>query len=161
MNFDRNMHNYPCRISAEIPSERCVRMEFRPKSQRNCTYMQNLEKWCVQIDKIPKTDPKGHQNGSKGYQNDTQNEPRALKTEPWNAPKSWQNAPLAPKWSPEAKVQIWDGFSNDFGIHFGSTLVTKFMQMLKKTCAKSMTEFYHKMYGKPCRNGYHKWTYFV
>ncbi len=37
------------------------------------------------------------------------------------------------KWSPGAKVSIWDGFLNDLGIHLGSTLAPKFMKMLQKS----------------------------
>ena len=61
------------------------------------------------------------------------------------------------KWSLGAKVSIWDGVLNDLGIHFVLHFRLIFMKMLQKNKheidAGKVTRFYHKIGGKPCRNG--------
>ena len=56
----------------------------------------------------------------------------------------------------EQKVWIWNGFSNDLGIHLGSILAPKFMKMLQKSKpkidAEKVTGFDDESFEKTFRN---------
>ena len=92
-----------------------------------------FQRWLLQIDSVPKMDPKGYQDAPKLYDQNlkreprwSQNVPRTHKMEPEGVPKCCQNGPIAPK--TEALSEnvdsglIFESFRDPFGSHLRSQI---------------------------------------